>query len=355
MQDILLWQQRLRPLLAPVGAANALAGRIREALRRKGLPPSWTPPAPAVGVGSISSVARGKVMLSAWLLGWAKAKGLAPALLASPGDGDPDDMPLSVLPSTPPALCGTEAGLLSLYHPETVILADDNPVRAGKSAWETVRPDLFILHDLFSDLSVRRKCDIVLLGPHDLDKGWNRALPAGFWREGATALNRAGAFVLHLWPDELPLRETLAKRRLERFAKPVFTVWPKIWQLRGPGGETAESLGGEPYMLVAPHSSQDVAAKAAQQFLGLPPRLRVAFPDGHRFSPQDQQQLAADAARMKTPHVLATPEAALRLGGVPGRTLWTWDPEVVLGPCLLTGARFTPWWETTWVDILHAS
>jgi len=353
MQDILLWQQRLRPLLAPAGAANALLRRADEALRRKGLLPSWAPPAPSVGVGSVSTLARGKVMVSAWLLGWARAKGLTPALLAAPGDGEPDDMPLSVLPGTPAAQCGTDAGLLSLYHPEAVILADENPVRAGKSAWETVRPDVFILHDMFSALSIRRKCDIVLLSTHDIDKGWNRVMPAGFWREGAGALGRAGAFVLHVWPDELPLRANLAQRRLERFGKPVFTVHPKIWRLRRPDGQTATDLGGEPYMLVAPHSNQDVAAKAAQSFLGLPPRLRVGFPDGHRFSPQDQQQLAADAARMKTPHVLATPEAALRLGEVPGRILWTFDPDVVLGPCLLTGQRFTPWWENAWVDILH--
>jgi len=61
--------------------------------------------------------------------------------------------------------------------------------------------------------------------------------------------------------------------------------------------------------------------------------------------------LAADATRMRAPHVLATPEAAIRMGDVPGKTLWTFDPDVVLGPCLLSGREFTPWWEGVWAGL----
>ncbi len=351
MQDILLWQHRLRHLLAGPGALVAGGMRLRATLRAKGLLPAWRPPAPAVGVGGIAARARGKVLLSAWLLGWAGARGVNPVLITPPGEGNPQEMPLSVLPDTPAALCGTEAALLAQYRPQAVILADTDPVRAGKSAWKTLKPDLFLLHDQFSALRVRRDADIVLLGAHDLDRGWNRPFPAGAWREGVQALGRASAFVLHVWPDELPLRQSLVQRRLERFERPVFTIHPRIWRLRQADGTTAPDLGGEPYLLVTAHSNQDVSAKAAQAFLGLPPRLRVVFPDTHRFTSQDRAQLAADAARIRAPHVLATPEAALCLGGVPGRTVWTFDPDVVLGPCLLTGRSFTPWWEGCWRDM----
>lgn len=351
MQDILLWQQRLRPLLAPPAALAALFARLRESLYAKNALPSWTPPAATVCVGGVDPQARGKVMVSAWLLGWAKARGLSAALLTGPGEASPSDMPLSVLAGTSSAVCGAEAALLARYRPEAVILTDANPVRAGKSACKTVSPDMLLLHGFFSHLSIRRKADIVLLSAHDLDRGWNRPFPAGSWREGAKALRRATGFVLHIWPDEVPLRAKLAERRLAHLDKPVFTVHPSIWRLRGSAGQSAQDLGGEPYLLVAAQSNQDVAAKAAQKFLKLPPRLRVIFPDSHRFTSHDQNQIAADAARMRTPHILATPEAALRLGDVPGKTLWTYDPDVVLGPCLLTGQAFIPWWEDVWAGI----
>ncbi|MFZ5426915.1 MAG: tetraacyldisaccharide 4'-kinase [Thermodesulfobacteriota bacterium] len=353
MQDLFVWQQRLRPLLAPPAALASLAMRLRASMFRKGLLPSWKPPVPAVGVGGIGSLARGKVMVSAWLLGWAEARGLKAALLAGTRGASPSETPLPVLPDTPAAECGVEAALLAAYRPGAAILADPDPARAGRHAMKQLEPapDLLILHDHFSSLRAGRSADLLLLGPHDLDKGWNRPFPSGSWREGAQALERASAFVLHIWPDELPLRRALAERRLKRFGKPVFTVHPSIWRLRSTDGLTSADLDGEPYLLVAAQSNQDVAAKAAQKFLKLPPRLRVVFPDSHRFTREDQAQIAADAARMRAPHVLATPEAALLLGSVPGKTLWTFDPDVVLGPCLLAGAAFTPWWEKTWTDV----
>ncbi|MFP5223542.1 MAG: tetraacyldisaccharide 4'-kinase [Acidobacteriota bacterium] len=351
MQDLLLWQQRFRHVLAPPAALAALFMRAREGLYSRKYLPSWAPPCPVVGVGGIDAHARGKVMVSAWLMGWAKARGLGHVLLTGPGEASPQDMPLSVMAGTPAFECGAEAALLARYRPDAVILADVDPVRAGKSAWKTISPDLFILHGFFPALSMRRKADIVLLSAHDLDRGWNRPFPAGSWREGAGALKRATGFVLHIWPDDVPLRAKLAERRLAPLEKPVFTVHPRIWRLRADDGRTATDLGGEPYLLVAAQSNQDVAAKAAQAFLGLPPRLRVIFPDSHRFTSHDQAQLAADSARMRAPHILATPEAALRLGSVPGKTLWTFDPDVVLGPCLLTGQAFTPWWEGVWAGM----
>ncbi|GFK93031.1 Tetraacyldisaccharide 4'-kinase [Fundidesulfovibrio magnetotacticus] len=354
MQELHAWQQRLRPLFTPAGAAASLAARLRRALHEKGPLPSWKPPAPAVGVCGIDPEARGKVLVSAWLLGWAAARGLTPVLLAGPGEGSPQHMPLSVKPDTPPAECGAEAALLARYRPEAVILVDDKPARAGKSAWNAVKPDLFLLHGMFSRPELRRDADIVLLGPRDLDKGWNRVFPAGDWAEGAHALGRASCFILHAWPDEFALRRPLAERRLGHLGRPVFTVHPGIWRLRRSDGLHAENLGGEPYVLVAAQSNQEVAAKAAQAFLGLPPRMSVTFPASHRFTKQDLAQVAAEAARMRCPHVLATPEAALRMGEVPGRELWTFDPDVVLGPCLLGGERFGPWWEGLWRSLAGA-
>ena len=322
--------------------------RARAALYAKKILPAWNPPAPAVCVAGLTPHTRGKMMLSAWLIGWAEAHGLHPALLARPGHVEAHRLPLSVTSETPFAQCGPQIGLLAKYRPNAAILADTRPVRAAKTAWETLRPGLFILHDFFSDLSIRRQADLVLLEPNDLDKGWNRPFPAGFWREGLSALSRAAAFVLHIGPRDIPARKALIERRLTRFNKPVFTIHPRIWRLRHADGRTAENLGNEPYLLITPESNQDMAAKAAHAFLGAPPRLKIVVPDSYRFTPQDRAQIAADAVRLRAPHILATNDAFPVLSAVPGCNLWTYDPDVTLGPCLLTGQNFTSWWDAQW-------
>jgi len=330
MHELHPWQRRLRPLLTPPAAAYGLAMRLRAALYAKRLLPAYCPSAPSAGVGAIAWGARGRVMVSAWLLGWAQARGLKPALVASLASGN-------------------DAELLAAYRPGVPILREADPVKACKTAHAEHTPDFLVLHDLFSTLNIRRRSDLALLDPLDLDKGWDRPFPSGFWREPAQALGRASAFVLCLSPEDVPPRRKLVERRLSRFERPAFTVHPDIWQLRAVADDrTATDLGGEPYILVASESQQEAAAKAAKAFLGTQPRFRMLVAEGHRFSPHDLAQLGADATRMRCPHILATPETALRIGHVPGRTLWTYDPEVVMGPCLLSGQAFTPWWDGQW-------
>ena len=351
MRDLTPWQSRFHPLLVPPAALYSLFMRARAALYARKLLPSWPPPAPAVCVGGVTPQTRGKMMLSAWLLGWAKARGLTPALLARAASAETSGLPIAVTPATPFSQCGPHPALLAKYRPGAAILADTHPARAGKHAWKTIQPDFFILHDFFSALEIRRQADLVLLEPHDLDKGWNRPIPAGFWREGLQALNRATAFVLHIRPEDIPVRAPLVARRLGRFNRPVFTIYPRIWRLRHADGHTAQSLNGEPYLLVTPESNQDMAVSVAQAFMGKPPRLKIVFPDSHRFTQQDQTQIAMDATRLRAPHVLATDDAFLRLSSIPGHNLWTYDPDVTLGPCLLTGQAFTPWWDGRWAGL----
>lgn len=330
MHELHSWQRRLRPLLTPPAASYGLAMRLRAALYARRLFPQYQAEAPCAGVGAIAWGARGLVMLSAWLLGWAQARGVKPALIA----GTPS---------------GTDAELLAVYRPSLPIVCEADLVRAMKSAKAQHKPDMYLLHGLFSSLNIRRQADLTLLDPLDLDKGWNRTMPSGFWREPVSALQRSTAFVLSLAPEDIPPRAKLVERRLAAFERPAFTVHPRIWQLRTiPDGRTATDLGGEPYILVTSESQQDIAAKATTAFLRLPPRFKMLVADGHRFASHDIAQLAADATRMRCPHILATPETAMRLDNVPGRTLWTYDPEVVMGPCLLTGKQFTSWWDDQW-------
>jgi len=354
MNELLDWQRRLRPLLSLPAGLHALGRRVSAWLYSRRLLPAWSPKAPTVGVGTIAVGAWGEALVSAWMLGWARSRGFRPVALVHPGWGGPSDPPLLVDANTDFFRCGAEAALLARYRPDTLVYSDSRPARAGRAAKKAGSPDFYLLCGHFSALGVRRTADLVVLTPGDLDKGWNRVLPAGMWRESARALNRAAVFVVCISPEDLTLRRNLIERRLARFGKPVFPLHPRLWRLRRPAtGETTDTLGGEPYMLVAQDSNHDMAAKAARAFLGQAPRFQVIVDDAHHFTAQDRAQIAHEATRMKIPHVLATPETALGLALVPGRVLWTYDPDVVLGPCLFGGQAFTPWWEKTFAELFE--
>jgi tetraacyldisaccharide 4'-kinase len=349
MQDQLAWQRRYGWLLAPPGAAWGLVMRLRAALGRMGLPPGWQCPAICLGVSGMAPGDCGQMLVSAWLLGWAEAKGLTTALIANPGTVKPPHMPFTVEPSAQVGQASPSPLLLARYRPKTLVLVDANPVRAGKAAWKDRHPDLIILYNHFSSLGLSNRSDLVLFTAEDLDHGWNRPFPAGLWRESAQALNRAKAFVLHMTPQDWQRHKNLAERRLARFGKPVFTVSPRIWRLRRiPDGLTAQDLGAEPYILVSTDSQQDMTAKAAQAFLKAPARFTVIFPDNYRPTRQDASGLAEEAKRFKCPHILASPQLSLFLPSFSGQNLWSFDPEVVFGPGLDPGLGFASWWDGQW-------
>lgn len=356
MHDIHAWQRRLRPILTPPSLVFGLWAKLRAGLYARRLLPSSKPLVPCVGVGSIGIGAQTQWMVTAWLLGWAASQGLNPAVVARPVEASPPDMPCTVPPSGAAGDFGVEPLLLAGYRPGVPVVLDTNPARAAKSLTEPGGTGLVVLHDHFSSLQARRLADIVLLSARDLDKGWNRPLPAGLWREPASALHRAAAFVLELSPEELVPRLNLAARRLARFGKPVFTVSWRIWRLRQPGtGRTARDLDGEPYVLVCEEAEEAHAVRAAQAFLGAAPRYRLLFSGHHRLSAQDQAAIAADAARLRCAHILVSPRLGLRLDAVAGHTLWICDPEVAFGPDLDSGAAFAQWWPEHWRGLDHAT
>jgi tetraacyldisaccharide 4'-kinase len=78
--------------------------------------------------------------------------------------------------------------------------------------------------------------------------------------------------------------------------------------------------------------------------------------DRHRFTRQDFEHLRADAVRLRTAVAVTSPRFDLKLrqgaGQLGGLSVWTYDPEVVFGPRLLTDQPFLAWWESRLAEVL---
>jgi tetraacyldisaccharide 4'-kinase len=339
--------------LAPLGSIFSLCMRLRASRYQRGKIASWQPPAPCVSVGGVSRQENGRVLMSAWILGWAQAKKLSPVVLTPPIGAAPSQTPFLIEPGADFREAGAEAYLLAKYRPEAKILVDKNMSRAGQTASKIWQPGLFLLHDGFSHLEARRGVDIVLLGRADCDASWNRVTPSGSWREGAEALGRADVLVLHMDTEDFEASRKLIEERLAPLEKPIFSFSFKIWQVREPGVGPVTDFEEEPYILVCGDGEQHLAGRAAEKFLGHKPRFRLTFPDDHRATTFDAQKVAAEAKRMRCGRVLCAPKQAVWLAPMEGPKLYVYDPELSFGPAFGSSRSFGDWWSTAWLGMLE--
>lgn len=313
---------------------------------------------PCVGVGGMQPGLPGTVLVTSWLLGWADHHGLRTAVVTPPLRAGRDPQTMRATPGADPGVIDAQAIALSMYAPRAAVLSDPDLRRAVESAIGAFRPELLIAHDGLSRPSPARNLQIVVLGQDDLTTGFGRPIPAGRWREDASALRRAEIFVVYMPPGRFAEQAGLIEKRLSRYGKPVVSVSPRAWRLRQVAGrQTAQDFAGEPYLLVTTESERRTTPEALSALLPAP-RLSVIFPDGHRFTVQELRQVLADATRLKCPRVVCPPVTAIRLasrlsalGGGDAVTLWTYDPDVVFGPSLPQGECFRDWWQAAWERI----
>jgi len=348
-----LGRRLLGVLLAPAVRCKILYHRLQDRLFRLGLRRVRRTDAVTVGVGGMSPECRGRVLLTAWLLGWANARGVVAAVAGHLGGGNPPARPFQVLAGTDPAAAGIESALLARYAPPGRIIIDEDQARAAKTAARTFGPEMLVLQDALGNPRLGRDLDLALLTPEDLGPGWDRVFPAGRWRREAAVLSRASAFCVFAGPAVLPAAMALAEKRLAPFGRPVFGMTFSLWRWRGPAGPAPlDALVDEPYCAVLGESDREMLPQQLHSLLGAAPRLALYVHDSHRFTRQDLEDLRADAVRLRARVIVTSPRFALKLlpgaGLLDGLPVWTYDPEVVFGPTLFTDLPFLSWWEKTY-------
>ena len=347
-------QRRFSSLLRPASAVYAALMRLREqryALRRIAAP--YRPGCPVISVGNIAWGGSGKTPLVDYLLSWAETLGLNAVVLTRGYKASPPAHPFSVSPGDDPTEAGDGPLLLSRRHPQCLVLVD--PMRSRAAAWaeQNAKPQLFILDDGMQHLAVQRDLDLVLLRPEDLLDQWNTVIPAGSWREGASALKRAHAFCIKLDPARFHLLAPVAEKRLAPFDKPFFSFQLApvgFTRLRAQSRDEQScqtDLGGAPYLLASGVGNPAQLRDSVSSFLGMPPEKHVPFKDHHSFSAEDAKALAAHGL----PLVCTAKDAVKLVDFLPhfkNTPVWVFEVRVEFGPSLFTRYSFPQWLDYEW-------
>jgi tetraacyldisaccharide 4'-kinase len=322
----------LAPLVEPVSRAYAALLRARAWAYQRGLCVSWRPPVPCVSVGNIRLGGTGKTPTIAWLLEWAQGRNLAPLVLTRGYRSRPPFSPYPVASTSPAEEAGDEPLLLAQKVPGARIIVDPNRVRAGRWAISQKRPDIVFLDDGFQHLRIARDIDLCLLTPEDLDEDWNRVLPAGPWREDASALKRAHAFIVACEALDDEMLDVLSRLRLGT-KRPVYRMDARIpWarQVHGPGQAT--DLRHLRAVLVTGIARPGRVWRIAQRDLGLNPAGHLTFPDHHPFSPADWEHITATAKRLHAEAIVCTGKDAVKLAPLSDERLWVLDLSLSFSP-----------------------
>ena len=376
----------LRPLLRPLSLPYALLMAKRRELYARGILSSFTPHCPCVAVGNIAWGGTGKTPFTAWLLNWARQRNLKAVVLTRGYGGDPGKKPLLVRPDTRPEQSGDEPLMLARAFPEASVLAFPRRGESARHAQKYLEPDLFILDDGMQHLGMGRDADIVLLRPEDLEEEWNRVIPAGSWREGASALAAASAFAVKAKPEEFARLVPMAEKRLLSFGRPVFSFTLASSGLRPllskeelrrkkerDCGNTEEMQNHDangrampappplldkqdyqdrPYILVSGVGNPAQVEASVRELLGRPPVQHFDFADHHPYSAADVQAIVKMSAAPLP--VICTSKDAVKLrafGEEWGSTpVWVMETEARFGPSLFCEESFPQWWENWWSE-----
>ncbi len=186
---------------------------------------------------------------------------------------------------------------------------------AGGRAVAEDRPDVLLLDDGFQHLQLHRDLDLVLL---DAARpfGNGRLLPAGPLREPPDHLARAHAVILvgeaRACPP--PGFERLKDKVLR--GKPVFHARPVIRGFfRADPTGLSEPLGN---LFQAPCIAAAGIARpdrffSALETLGIPCVRRLAFPDHHRWTPEDERALLDTLRSVGARWIVTTEKDAVRM------------------------------------------
>lgn len=206
--------------------------------------------------------------------------------------------------------CGDEPLQLARAISGTVIIVDENRVRAAEYAQKNFFVEVIILDDGFQHRKIERSMDIVIIDAQQQD---SMILPAGRRREPWRSLKRSDAVILSRWlPSDIAKEnETKVRQYSSTVLKTKFE--PKhLRNFRTNETLDLKMLVNEPVVafcgIGSPRSFQEIiiAAKAnVQAFL--------AYADHHYYSERDCEEIIRRVTETHSKYVVTTEKDAARL------------------------------------------
>lgn len=285
-----------RAALLPLEGIYRAAVAVRRELYDRGLIASQRSSIPVLSVGNITVGGTGKTPVAAWLASRLAAVGRRPAIILRGYGGDEPLVHRRINPAVP------------------VIVGADRVAGIAEAARGGA--DVAVLDDAFQHRRASRDADVVLLSA-DTWTGRERALPAGPYREPASALRRASLIVITrkaATDEEVAGTAGMAKEHAPGI--PIVVVRLTLSEivrdtdrsLRFPASE----LSGKRVLAIAAVGNSQAFF---HQLEALGARVTARpFPDHHAFSRADID--AALAVESSVDFVVCTLKDAVKLGNL---------------------------------------
>ena len=264
---------------------------VRTTAYRRGWLPSHPLPLPSVAVGNLTVGGSGKTPIAIWIARYYAAKGLVPGIVLR-GYGDDE----------------TKVHRHSV--PSARVVANPDRLSGTKEALAT-GAQVVVLDDAYQRLDVHRDLNIVVVSA-ETTRAVRWPLPAGPWREGLDALDRADALIVTRKRASAEAANRLADELRSRIRGPVAIVHLGLRQLEGlvsRESQPASVLAGK--RVVAASAIADPEAFVAQT-KSTGAAVQVAtWKDHHAYRDEDVAWLAHAAKRAD--HVVITEKDAVKL------------------------------------------
>lgn len=311
-----------RLTLLPASWLWFLAMSLRTHAFRQGWLPATSLPLPSVAVGNLTVGGSGKTPIAVWIAQYYADKGLTPGVL----------------------LRGYGGGDETLVHKHSVPAARvvANPDRAvGADEALAGGAQVVVLDDAYQRLDVRRDLNILVVSA-ETTRAVRWPLPAGPWREGLKALNRADAVIVTRKRASQEAARRLAGELQGGFKGPLAIVHLGLRKLEGLVSRQrypASTLAGK--RVVAASAIADPEAFVAQTKATGAAVQVATWKDHHAYRDEDVAWLAHAARRAD--HVVITEKDAVKLrdrwpANTPEPLVAMLDMEWEAGEDLLTEA-----------------
>jgi len=292
-----LWTSRrldarlARAALLPLALLWKAAMAARTAAFRRGWLTVHDLPLPAVAVGNLTVGGSGKTPIAGWIARHYAARGLVPGILLRGYGGD-------------------EARVHAHEVPGAQVVSDPDRVAAAVRA-QAQGAQVLVLDDAYQRQDVWRDYNIAVVSA-ETSRAVRWPLPAGPWREGVEALDRADALVVTRKRADAASALALARQLAPRVAGPVAVVHLAVRHYTGmvSGRRVpAEALEGRRVVVAAAIADPDAFVAQAK---ATGAQVQVAtWKDHHEFRDEDVAWLAHAARRAD--HVVVTLKDAVKL------------------------------------------
>jgi tetraacyldisaccharide 4'-kinase len=264
---------------------------LREAAYRHGWIGVRDLPLPSVAVGNLTVGGSGKTPIAIWVAHYYVSQGLVPGILLRGYGGD-------------------ETRVHQHAIPEAVVVAD--PDRAAGADRALARgAQVLVLDDAYQRLDVRRDLNIAVVSA-ETTRAVRWSLPAGPWREGWGALDRADAVIVTRKRATAEAALALAATLQNKVSGPVAVAHLGLRYLEGMVSgrrHPASSLAGK--RVVAASGIADPDAFVAQTKATGAAVQVATWKDHHDYREEDVAWLAHAARRAD--HVVITQKDAVKL------------------------------------------